>query len=125
MAYNAAFERRVLRETAEAVPELANWAATISDRLLDLLTPFRSFAFYHPAQLGSVSLKAVLPALTGMSYSDLEIADGEAASREYLRVTQGEVEPIERLRVLRQLERYCALDTLGMVEIVAKLRALV
>lgn len=125
VSYNAAFERRVLRETAEAVPELADWAATTGDRMLDLLTPFRSFAYYHPAQLGSVSLKAVLPALTGMSYSDLEIADGEAASREYLRVSQGEVEPIERLRVLRQLEQYCALDTLGMVEIVAKLRALV
>ena len=74
--------------------------------------------------LGSASLKAVLPALTGMSYAELEIAEGETASREYLRVMTGEIDPIERIQVLRDLEAYCALDTLGMVAIVDQLRRL-
>jgi len=124
VAYNAGFERRVLKEAAEAVPEFMSWSLELEQRFVDLLNPFRSFAYHHPDQLGSASLKVVLPAVTGMSYADLEIAEGETASREYLRVMSGNVDPIERIRVLRDLEDYCALDTLGMVAIVDHLEQL-
>jgi hypothetical protein len=60
-------------------------------------------------------MKAVLPALTGKSYEGMAIADGGAASREYLRVTFVEATPDRREQVRRQLEEYCALDTMGMV----------
>ena len=126
VAYNAPFEIRTLRESADAVlPELAPWAEGLSSRFVDLLIPFRQFSYHHPNQLGSASLKAVLTPLTGMSYADLEIAYGELASREYQRVTSDGVDAIERARVLRHLEEYCSMDTLGMVAIVQELAGLV
>jgi len=122
VAYNAPFEKRVLQDCAKSILELEDWASELSDRFVDLLQPFREFWYHHPDQLGSASLKSVLTPLTGMSYADLEISDGEAASREYLRVMSDEIDPVERARVLRQLEAYCSLDTLGMVAIVDKLQ---
>ena len=70
-------------------------------------------------------MKAVLPALTGSGYDHLTIQEGGAASREFLRVNFGEVPAAERRRVRKDLEAYCALDTLGMVQIVDKLKCLV
>ena len=56
-----------------------------------MLNPFKAFNFYHPDQCGSASMKSVLPALTGKDYSKLEIQEGGAASREFVRVTFGDV----------------------------------
>jgi hypothetical protein len=92
--------------------------------IANLLLPFRGFRYHHPAQNGSNSMKAVLPALTGQGYEKLKIQEGGAASREFLRVTFGEVTVGERRRVRRDLEEYCALDTLGMVQIVDRLKQL-
>jgi hypothetical protein len=69
-------------------------------------------------------MKAVLPALTVGGYESLAIRDGDTASREYLRVTFGNVKAEERDRVRRQLEEYCGLDTQGMWQIVSALRNL-
>ncbi|MGH9381021.1 MAG: DUF2779 domain-containing protein [Thermoanaerobaculia bacterium] len=121
LAYNADFERRVLRELAAAFPEEGAWIGAAESRIVDLLVPFRQFAWYHPDQDGSASMKAVLPAMTGVGYEELAIADGNQASREFLRVTFGDVPAAERARVRRDLERYCALDTLGMAHIVEEL----
>ncbi len=122
VSYNAGFERGVLNQAVEACPEYQEWWAAAQLRFIDLLAPFRAFAFYHPQQSGSASLKAVLPALTGKGYEGLDIADGEMASREYLRVTFGGVEEGERARVRKQLEEYCGMDTMGMIRIVEKLK---
>lgn len=127
IAYNTPFEKRILRDSAGAVSEeLEDWVVAQVERFVDLLDPFRNFSYYHPEQRGSASLKAVLTPLTGLSYADLEIADGELASREYQRVTTDDkIDPVERSRVLRQLEDYCSLDTLGMVAIVQELGRIV
>lgn len=124
VAFNAVFEMGRLKECAKAFPEYAEWAGSIAERMKDLLKPFRTFAYYHPGQNGSCSLKKVLPILTGKSYSDMEIGDGGTAGREYFRVTFGEeaADADDRARVRRLLEEYCGLDTLGMVEIVESLR---
>ena len=92
---------------------------------MDLLLPFRGFRYHHQDQNGSNSMKAVLPALTGKGYEKLAIQEGGAASREFLRVTFGDVTAAERRRVRRDLEEYCGQDTLGMVQIVDKLKQLV
>jgi len=126
VAYNASFERRILQESAAAVsPEWEEWAAALSGRFVDLLVPFKSFSYHHPDQKGSASLKAVLAPLTGLSYANLEIADGERASREYLRILTAPLDPVEKARTLQQLEDYCSLDTQAMVTIVARLRELI
>jgi hypothetical protein len=124
VSYNASFEKSVLNQAVEAYPEFQAWWDAAGPRFVDLLAPFRAFAFYHPSQAGSASLKVVLPALTGGGYDALEIADGETASREYLRVTFGAADEAERARVRKQLEDYCGLDTMGMIRIVASLRDL-
>ena len=50
--------------------------------------------------------------------------EGNAASREFLRVTDGQVTDAERRRVRQDLEEYCGLDTLGMLQIIDKLKRL-
>ncbi len=125
ICYNAAFERGITEAAVEVVPAFQGWWKKTEKRFVDLLVPFRSFAYYHPGQIGSASLKAVLPALTGgTGYEGLDICDGGQAAWEYRRVTFGKVDPDERARIRRQLEEYCGLDTEAMIRIVATLEAL-
>ena len=124
VTYNAGFETGRLKECCELLPEFKTWLRKVTPRVVDLLLPFRGFRYHHPDQNGSNSMKAVLPALTGKGYDKLAIQEGGAASREFLRVTFGDVTAAERRRVRRDLEEYCGLDTLGMVQIVDQLKRL-
>jgi hypothetical protein len=121
VVYNASFERGRLRECCECFPEITDWLRRVEQRIVDLLVPFRGFAYYHPAQKGSASIKAVLPAMTGSSYDNMAIGDGGTASREFVRVTFNDVPDVERQRVRQNLEQYCALDTLGMFFVLKEL----
>ena len=69
-------------------------------------------------------MKAVLPALTGKGYEGLAIQEGGMASREFLRVTFGDVPEPERQQVRKHLEEYCGQDTEGMIWIVEALQKL-
>ena len=125
IAYNAGFEKGKLADASVVFSEYKDWFEGIQNRIVDLLSPFRSFDYYHPEQRGTASIKAVLPVLTGKSYEGMEIAEGGTASIEYLRVTFNDVSEKERQHVREQLEKYCALDTIAMVWIVEKLNKLV
>jgi hypothetical protein len=85
------------------------------------MRPFRDFDYYHPEQKGSVSLKSVLPAVTGRSYDDLAINNGDDASLAYLTMTYGIMSEQEKEELRADLEKYCAMDTEGMIWIVEKL----
>jgi hypothetical protein len=124
VTYNASFENSRLEECCEQLPEYKPWLKKLKPRIVDLLVPFRGFRYYHPAQHGSASMKAVLPALTGGGYDHLAIQEGGTASREFMRVTYGNVSAAERVKVRKQLEDYCGLDTLGMVQLIDKLKRL-
>jgi hypothetical protein len=124
VTYNASFENSRLKECCELLPEYKPWLRKVTPRIVDLLLPFRGFRYHHPDQHGSNSMKAVLPALTGGGYDHLTIQEGGAASREFLRVTFGDVSAAERRRVRKALEEYCSLDTLGMVQIVNEIKRL-
>ena len=106
---------------APAFPEYGDWIEQVCSRLVDLLAPFRNFDYYHPAQKGSASLKAVLPAITGRGYEDLDINDGQLASISFLSATFGDMPEDERVKVMSDLEQYCGRDTEGMIWIVEKL----
>lgn len=121
VAYNASFEKQRLSECAEYFPEHARWVDRLLPRFVDLLEPFRSFSYYHPAQDGSCSQKAVLPAMTGSGYEDLDIADGQTASLRFLDMAFGGVSREERAAIRLELKEYCGRDTLGMVRIVEEL----
>ena len=120
ISYNAGFESSKLKECAEALPKYKKWVESIEERIVDLLEPFQDFAYYHPKQDGSCSIKNVLPTLTDKSYDDMEIGDGMTASREYFRVTFTD-DNKDMAKIRNNLEQYCGLDTLGMVEIVNQL----
>jgi hypothetical protein len=124
VTYNAGFEQARLQECCDLLPAYRPWYREVQRRSVDLLLPFRGFRYYHPYQLGSASMKAVLPVLTGHSYAGLEIHEGGQASREYLRVHFGQVPEAGRRKVRRQLEAYCGQDTEGMIWIVDRLREL-
>ena len=122
VVFNASFEKGRMKECVEVLPEYASWVTAVNGRIVDLLNPFKAFNFYHPDQCGSASMKDVLPALTGKDYTSLEIQEGGAASREFLRVTFGDVSESERKRVRKALELYCGQDTEGMIWILDALR---
>ena len=124
ITYNKGFEEGILRGLAETFPGCKEWVNQVITRIVDLLTPFRNFDYYHPAQNGSASLKSVLPAVTGKGYENLDIAEGMLASIKYEKVTYGEVSDEERNKVRSDLEKYCSLDTEGMIWIVEKLKEL-
>jgi len=125
LAFNASFERARIAELAALFPENAAWAERVKDSFVDLLLPFRNFDYYHPAQLGSASLKNVLPVLGTRGYEHLEIHGGEIAARDFVRSTLVSTPPEERDRIRAALLEYCGRDTEGMVEIVAALERLV
>ncbi len=66
-------------------------------------------------------MKSVLPALVGKGYDDLEIQDGNTASAEFIRMAFGNLNFIEKQKIRTNLEKYCGLDTLGMVWILDSL----
>jgi len=114
-----------LKELAQAFPNYRGWIEEILGRIVDLLAPFRSFHYYHPAQKGSASIKMVLPVLTGKSYGGMDISHGEDASLAFLEATYGDVSEETRMKIREDLEKYCGLDTEGMMWIVDRLRELV
>lgn len=122
LVYNQAFEKGVLKECSTSFPEFREWyEENILPRIKDLWDVFKDFSYYDPKQKGSTSIKYVLPVLSNLKYADLEIKNGSTASLEYERVTFGDADEAERLKIREALEKYCELDTLAEVEIVGSL----
>jgi hypothetical protein len=122
VVYNQSFEQGRLEDLGQAFPEYRPWVGAVCSRLVDLMQPFRDFDYYHPDQKGSASLKAVLPALTGKSYDDLPINNGDDASLAYLSMTYDTMPEPEKEELRADLEEYCGLDTQGMIWIVDRLK---
>jgi len=122
ITYNQSFEKGVLKELGEAFPGYAPWIEGTLGRVVDLYAPFRDFSYYHPTQRGSASLKKVLPALTGRGYEDMEIGHGDDASLAFFNMVMEIYSDEEKSKARQALERYCALDTEGMIWIVEKLK---
>ncbi len=122
LVYNQAFEKGVMNECSNALPEFKEWyEKNILPRIKDLWDVFKNFSYYDPKQKGSTSIKYVLPVLSNLSYNELDIRNGMTASLEYERITYNNVLEKERLKVRKALEKYCGLDTLAEVEIVRAL----
>jgi len=61
--------------------------------------------------------------MTNSNYDAMEITDGSMASIKYYRVTFGKnIDEKDRQRVYSALEKYCDLDTKGMIDILDELR---
>jgi len=118
VVYNAAFERGVLMQLAETFPDLAAALHGMADRLFDLW-PFTRDHYYHPAMMGSWSIKRVLPTIApDLDYANLDdVQSGDMVEPVYFEM----VDPataMERRAVLETaLLTYCERDTLAMVRL--------
>lgn len=125
MVYYASFEKSRLEELRQSFPEYAERIDNIIGRMVDLIVPFQAFHYYHPSQRGSASLKYVMPALTELKYSDLEIREGGTASLRYFQSVFNNLSEDEVNKIRRDLEVYCGQDTFGMIGILDNLRGLI
>jgi hypothetical protein len=123
VVYNASFEKNVLLKLAVVFPEYKEWVDSVILRLVDLLEVFRSFYYYNCEQEGSASIKKVLPAVTGNSYSELNINNGKDASLLFFEIMFKDGKKKDKIR--KDLEEYCGLDTLGMKLILDELKEIV
>lgn len=116
------FERQVIRRLANRFPELKPGLDPLAARIVDLLPIIRQH-YYHPAMRGSFSIKAVLPTVAPhMDYDDLgEVKDGIAAQAVFEEAIAPDTTASRRDQIRSELRRYCALDTLAMVELVRTL----
>jgi len=122
VAYNMAFEKRVLRELGEFLPVLRKRLNAVTSGMVDLMEPFKRRDIYHWRMNGSYSLKSVLPVLVPeMTYGDLEISDGAMASEAYFTM-ETMADPAELSRLRKALLEYCEQDTLGLVRLLEMMR---
>lgn len=120
------FEKTRNDEMGMMYPEFAGFFSELNTRVYDLMKIFSENLFVHPDFRGSSSIKKVLPVLVPhLSYRELGIGDGMTASISWFRAATWETtRDIERQQIFDDLEKYCHLDTLAMVEIFKRLREL-
>lgn len=115
--YNQGFELGRIEELANDFPEMAESLMAIAGRVVDLL-PLTRDSYYHPAMMGSWSIKAVLPTIDlDPGYEAMEIGDGGAAESAWLEIFHPST-PADKCTALRKaLFAYCELDTIAMVRL--------
>jgi len=116
--YNAGFEKKVIKDLTTAFPQYADELQALLPRITDLLPVARNH-YYHPSQLGSWSLKAVLPAICPeLSHGDLEeVQHGMGAVEAYKEAIASNTNTQRKGEIRQQLIQYCKLDTLATVKI--------
>lgn len=123
LCYNASFERQRIEQLATLYPLQAERLLMLTDRLGDLMIPFRNRWYYHPELKGSYSIKNVLPVLCpDLRYDKLIIREGNAAGMVYaqLKLQDEDTAALQRKHLLA----YCKMDTLAMVRVLEALRLL-
>lgn len=117
-AYNAAFEKMVMRALGARFPEYEPALLRIIARVVDLL-PIAKARFYDPSQHGRWGLKSILPAVCPeLSYDHLTgVADGAMAVVAFRDAINPETTPERKAEIEKELLAYCHLDTLGLVRL--------
>lgn len=119
VVYFQDFEEGRNKETAAALPQHAAALNAISARMVDLFEPFNNRWLYSPDQKGSVSIKKVLDAFTPLNYNTMNIPNGEIAQKRYMDFVNGiTTDAVELQQLWKDLDDYCALDTIAMVKLV-------
>lgn len=113
------FESTVIKGLIDFYPDMETPLNDILDRLVNLL-PWLQNHYYHPAMKGSWSIKAVLPTVAAhLDYTQLEdVQNGTLAQLAYLDIINPDTESALREQKIRNLLKYCELDTQAMVEVV-------
>lgn len=113
VSWNASFENGRNKELIEMYPEHSANLQYMIDHTFDLMLVFREGLYFDPGCQGSNSLKAVLPALTVITYDGMPVGNGMEA-----------MAVIEKILVWQATEQqikdclsYCEQDTWAMVAI--------
>jgi len=118
IVWNKTFERTMNKELAKIHPEYAAFLEDVNDRIYDLGDLVNYGYYLHPGFKGSWSIKYVLPVMVPkLSYNEMEINKGDQASMAWWNITFGNLEEFEKEKLIENLDKYCELDTLAMVEI--------
>lgn len=117
------FECAMNTQMGKWLPGKAAALDAINSRVVDLMDPFAKQWYVDHRFGGSASIKNVLPVIAPKhSYKSLGIQNGASAQRKW---QQAVFEGKDADKTMRDLRKYCALDTLAMVEIYQFLHELV
>ncbi len=115
IVWNKRFEKGINAQLAERHPEAASFLNDLNERIYDLMEIFQKQLYVHPGFRGRVSIKKVLPVLVpSLSYQDLEIKEGGAAMEAWHDMVFGDKTRTEKQAAIRNLLKYCGLDTYAM-----------
>ena len=112
------FEKNRNLEMGKMHPAYKKFLSGINERMVDLMVPFSKGWFVDKDFFGKASIKLVLPALLPeFSYKELNISDGGQAQRVWMQtILQGKNQN-EKIKIIEDLRKYCALDTYAMYAI--------
>ena len=118
VTWNMSFEKSCNKLLGEICPDFAGPMRAINERVVDLMTPFKSKWYDNPRFGGSASIKNVLPVLCPeLSYKTLVVQKGDQAQSLWMETVLGGRNSEKRQQIFDDLREYCALDTYAMVEI--------
>lgn len=122
LTWNESFEKNCNTSLGKLAPEFGTFYEELNERICDLMIPFSSNWYVHKDFGGSASIKKVLPVLvTELSYKELRINEGATAQRLWMEAVLDSKRDDAKEKILSDLEEYCKLDTLAMVEIYKQL----
>ncbi|MEO7673295.1 MAG: DUF2779 domain-containing protein [Pyrinomonadaceae bacterium] len=126
LVWYESFEKTRNTEMAAMFPEYGDFFEEVNSKTADLMKIFSEKLYIHPDFKGRSSIKKVLPVIVPkLSYASLGIGDGLTATISWFRaMTWNSMDEETRQKIFDDLEIYCELDTLAMVEIFNELIAL-
>lgn len=122
VVWNQNFEKSCNITMFEIIPEYFEFLSSVNNRIVDLMIPFFECWYVDKDFFGSASIKAVLPVFVPeLSYDRLNIKGGVTAQRVWMETILNGKNKENKEKIMNDLRKYCALDTLAMVEIYKKL----
>ncbi len=126
LTWYMAFEKSCNSTLGSLLPEFTEFYQQLNARIVDLMTPFSSGWYSDAGFMGSASIKKVLPVLApSLTYKELGIQEGGSAQRLWMEAVLDGKRDSAKDQILADLDEYCKLDTLAMVEIYNFLERLV
>ena len=124
LVFNTLMEKGILFKMMNDFPQYKKQILERINRIIDVEIPFKELYYYHPAQQGSFSLKAIGNAMLQRDeFSSSIVKDGEEAMAVYNELFYWE-DKSEINKKLNELQKYCYTDTFVLYEIVEALKKL-
>jgi CRISPR/Cas system-associated exonuclease Cas4 (RecB family) len=127
IVYNASFEKSIIRDLIDQVPDKAGPLHAINNQMVDLLDVFRQGMVYDKRMEGSFSIKKVYPAIckeASHAYKDLNRVHNGTEAMASLEDLP-DLDTLQRKETIQDLKAYCALDTKSMVDLLEALKIMV